>query len=197
MISRKIIIITVASSLLLGTFTPMLEAAESNKINVEVNNTNINDKLPKEVHSYDEFINANEPVVIDPNLLTVSQLRQQGVSERNIREIHQSKLEFEDRAPQYGKIYGKKKWSQSFSKNQIAYVSAGFGNSLLALHKLIKYPVVGASGYVLNAVAGFTKASKYKGLKIGGVAHKKLYRKNFYTTPKLTWVYYANWAKRY
>lgn len=34
--SRKIITITVVYSLLLGTFTPMLEAAENNRTNIQI-----------------------------------------------------------------------------------------------------------------------------------------------------------------
>ncbi|MGW7932834.1 hypothetical protein ACWEWU_14530 [Staphylococcus xylosus] len=195
---KKVIIVTVTTSLLLATFTPFIEASESiNETNANSESTQLINEQPKEVTSYQEFVSSNEPVVIDPTLLTESQLRQQGVSERDIREIHQSKLEYEDRAPQYGKVYGKKSWSQSISKNQISGRAASIAGALNILSRVIKHPVVKISRDSFTIIAGVSTYKKYRGVKIGGTAYKKLYRKNHYQTPKLQWLYYVNWAKRY
>lgn len=195
--SRKIITITVVYSLLLGTFTPMLEAAENNRNNIQIDNTDLYEKLPKEAHSYDEFTNAKEPVVIDPNLLTVAQLRQHGVSENDIREIQSNKSVTEYRAPQYGKVYGKKKRSHNYTKYQISNALKGVGGILVGLSRLVKHPVISASGPILGGLSSLNKNKRYKGIKIGGIAYKKLYRKGYYTTPKLTWLYHATWMKKY
>ena len=195
--AKKIIIMTVASTLLLGTFAPMLEAAENKQVNIEVDNTNLYDNLPKEVHSYDEFINTKEPVVINPNLLTVAQLRQQGVSKNDIREIQSNKSVAEYRAPQYGKVYGKKTWSHKYTKHEISNSLRGVGGILIGLSRLVKHPVLSASGPILGGLASLNKNKRYKGIKIGGIAYKKLYRQGYYSTPKLTWLYHATWMKKY
>lgn len=119
------------------------------------------------------------------------------MSENDIRKIQSNESVTEFRAPQFGKVYGKKSWSISISKNQISGRALTLAGALGILSNFVKHPVVTISRSAFTLIAGVSKYKKYKGVQIGGTAYKKLYRKNPYQTPKLQWLYHVNWAKRY
>lgn len=110
------------------------------------------------------------------------------MSENGIRKIQSNESVTEFRAPQFGKVYGKKSWSISISKNQISGRALTLAGALGILSNFVKHTVVTISRSAFTLIAGVSKYKKYKGVQIGGTAYKKVIPKKSLSNTKITMV---------
>lgn len=156
-----------------------------------------------EANSYEEFINTQGEVAIDPSKLTADEMIKLGlnpseyIDNYNTPAISTFKAK-KVNAPQYGKIYGKKKWSKKISKSKIQAGGTTAGGIITILGAFVPQArVVSLSGGIVGTVSGIIGLKNVKGVKFSGTAVKKLVRKNPYQTPSLGWVYKVTKAQRY
>lgn len=156
-----------------------------------------------EADSYEEFINTQGEVAIDPSKLTADEMIKLGLNPAEYIDNYKTQVNSVFRAkkvnaPQYGKIYGKKKWSKKISKSKIQAVGTTAGGIITIVGSAFPQArVVSLAGGIVGTVSGIIGLKNVKGVKLSGTAVKKLVRKNPYQTPSLGSVYKVTKVQRF
>lgn len=156
-----------------------------------------------EANSYEEFVNAEGEVAIDPSKLTADEMIKLGLNPADYIDNYKPQ-EFSGfrakkvNAPQYSKTYGKKNWSKKIPKSKIQAAGTTAGGIIAIVGAFVpQAKVVSLTGGIVGTVSGIIGLKNVKGVKFSGTAVKKLVRKNPYQKPSIGWVYTVKKVQRY